>query len=335
MPERGFQDGLRLGRGLGRTKRRTMVLTGAAYGRWLFWDGRRDSLWAQALTPLESNVEHGITRTFAARRVAARYRYAYEQVFGKLPREVTAALPAQAGPLGSSSQRRAWKRMTPRQRDAVDEVYANLGKAIAAYERMLLPTPGRFDRFAIALARKDHEATAKLFSPSEARGLKLFLGQGHCTNCHLGPLLTNGEFHNTGVPQGAAKRDRGRAGGVRLVTSDPFNCLGRFSDASPQDCSSLRFLVRGAGRLVGAFKVPSLRGVAGRAPYMHAGQFRTLAEVLEHYRRAPRAEVGRSELDRLAFSDRQLSDIEAFLRTLDGGITAPRGLLEAPTRRSR
>ena len=335
MPERGFQDGLRLGRGLGETSRRTIALAGVAYARWLFWDGRRDSLWAQALTPLESHVEHGITRTFAARRIATRYRRAYEDVFAELPGEVTAALPAQAGPLGSPAQRRAWKRMTARQRDAVNQVFANLGKALAAYERMLLPAPGRFDRFAAALARQDEEAAASLLSQPEARGLMLFVGQAHCTNCHLGPLLTNGEFHNTGVPQDGARPDRGRASGLRLVVDDPFNCLGRFGDASPQECSALRFLVRSGPRLSGAFKVPSLRDVGGRAPYMHAGQFRTLREVLEHYRRAPRAQVGRSELEPLALSDRQLSDIEMFLRTLDGGITAPKGLLHAPTRRSR
>ena len=86
MPARGFQDGLPVGEGIGRTDRRTMALAGVAHGRWLFWDGRRDSLWAQALTPLESGVEHGITRTFAVRWIALRYRAEYEAVFGPLPR---------------------------------------------------------------------------------------------------------------------------------------------------------------------------------------------------------------------------------------------------------
>ena len=86
MPKRSFQDGRRRARGLGDTPRRTMPLAGVAYAKWLFWDGRRDSLWAQALTPLESKVEHGITRTFAAHRIAKRYRSAYERGIRALAR---------------------------------------------------------------------------------------------------------------------------------------------------------------------------------------------------------------------------------------------------------
>jgi cytochrome c peroxidase len=285
MPKRSFQDGRQRGRGLGDTPRRTMPLAGVAYAKWLFWDGRRDSLWAQALTPLTSDVEHGITPEFAARRIASHYRPAYEQVFGAVPRDVNV-------------------------------VFANMGKAIAAYERTLRPVRGRFDSFAAALARGDSAAAARLFSEAEARGLKLFIGRARCTNCHFGPLLTNGEFHNTGVPQDRAHADRGRADGVRLVRRDPFNCLGRFSDASPQQCAALRFLVTTGAQLAGQFKVPSLRGVAERPPYMHAGQFRTLRDVLEHYNRAPRARFGHTELKPLRLGDAQLRDLEAFLRTL-------------------
>ena len=317
MPERDFQDDLPVGKGIGRTERRTMPLAGVAYARWLFWDGRRDSLWAQALTPLESRVEHGITRTFAVRRIASRYRREYEAIFGVLPREVTGALPVSAGPLGTAAERRAWRRLTRSRRLAIDEVYANLGKAIEAYERRLRPAPSRFDRFAAALARGRREEAARILTVAEARGLRLFVGRGHCTNCHSGPLFTNGEFHNTGVPQ--PRLDQGRADGARRVVRDPFNCLGRFSDVRPAECSALRFIVLDRERLRGAFKVPSLRGVGSRAPYMHAGQFRTLRRVLEHYRRAPVAQLGTSELSRLTLSDRELGELEQFLRTLDGG----------------
>jgi cytochrome c peroxidase len=301
MPKRGFQDGRPRGRGLGTTPRRTMPLASVAYARWLFWDGRRDSLWAQALTPLENRLEHGITRAFAAGRIRSHYRRAYGAVFGPLPRP-----------------------------DRVDLAFANMGKAIAAYERKLRPASATFDRFAAALARHDDAAAARILSPSAARGLRLFVGRARCTSCHFGPLFTNGEFHNTGVPQDPAAPDRGRAVGVRQVVADPFNCLGRFSDARPQDCSALRFVVTSGPQLAGEFKVPSLRDVASRAPYTHAGRFRTLRRVLEHYSRAPRAPIGRTELKPLRLSDAQLDDLEAFLRTLDGGVTAPKGYLQAP-----
>ena len=331
MPERGFQDDLPVGKGIGHTARRTMPLAGVAYAHWLFWDGRRDSLWAQALTPIESRVEHGITRTFAVRRIVERYRREYEAVFGKLPRELRARLPAEAGPLGTPSQQRAWRRLTRRQRRSINATYANLGKAIEAYERLLRPAPSRFDRFAAALGQGDDARAARIFSPEEARGLRLFIGSGHCTNCHFGPLFTNGEFHNTGVPQTASEPDRGRADGARAVLRDPFNCLGRFSDASAADCSALRFIVLDGTRLLGSFKTPSLRDVASRSPYMHAGQLPTLRDVLQHYRRAAPAHVGRNELDPLAVSNRQLEELVRFLRTLDGGIAAPHRFLRPPT----
>ena len=62
LPEREFQDGTPLASGVGTTNRRTMPIIAAAYSPFLFWDGRKDSLWSQALGPLESPVEHGGTR---------------------------------------------------------------------------------------------------------------------------------------------------------------------------------------------------------------------------------------------------------------------------------
>jgi cytochrome c peroxidase len=67
---------------------------------------------------------------------------------------------------------------------------------------------------------------------------------------------------------------------------------------------------------VRAYKTPSLRGVADRAPYMHAGQIATLAEVVAHYDRAPKAPAGHSELKPLRLSERERRQLEAFLRTL-------------------
>jgi cytochrome c peroxidase len=56
--------------------------------------------------------------------------------------------------------------------------------------------------------------------------------------------------------------------------------------------------------------------VAERAPYMHAGQLATLAEVIAHYDRAPAAPAGHSELTPLGLSERERRQLEAFLRTL-------------------
>src|SRR5688572_32768172 len=84
-PEQEFQDGTSLASGVGMTNRRTMPIAGTAYSPFLFWDGRKDSQWAQALGPLESPVEHGGNRDQYARVIAAHYRPEYEQVFGTMP----------------------------------------------------------------------------------------------------------------------------------------------------------------------------------------------------------------------------------------------------------
>jgi hypothetical protein len=58
----------------------------------------------------------------------------------------------------------------------------------------------------------------------------------------------------------------------------------------------LRLMVRTDPALEGALKTPGLRGVAGGPPYMHAGQFSTLEQVVRHCVAAPHAAVGHSEL---------------------------------------
>jgi cytochrome c peroxidase len=83
------------------------------------------------------------------------------------------------------------------------------------------------------------------------------------------------------------------------------------------------FLPRASERLRGAFKPPSLRNVTQNAPYMHAEQFARLGEVLRHYKRAPRAELGRSELRPLRLDDRQLRALAAFLSALDSPVRSP------------
>ena len=306
IPNRQFQDDKPLANGVGTTARRTMPIAGTAYAPFLFWDGRKDSLWSQALGPLESPVEHGGTRTQYAHVVAARYRPEYEQLFGPLPD------------------------LRGERRDDATAIYVNIGKSIAAYERRLRFAPSRFDGYVDALA-KTGRAPAGVLTPDETAGLRLFIGKANCTRCHNGPLLTNNEFHNTGVPAGTAPEpDHGRMTGARAVIADEFNCRSKWSDAKPEQCAELDFIVSDAPELERAFKVPSLRNVAERAPYMHAGQFATLDDVVAHYNNAPAAPAGQSELKPLKLNAVELRQLTAFLRTLSGGIDAPPELLRAP-----
>ena len=325
LPEKEFQDGVAVAQGVGTTARRTMPIAGTAHSPWLFWDGRSDSQWSQALGPLESPVEHGGDRTQYAHQIAAAYREEYEKVFGRLPD--LSGLPSHAGP-NSESTRAAWLGLPEARREDVTRVYVNMGKAIAAFERTIAFRETRFDRYVAAELAGTPHTPANIFTPDEEAGLRLFIGKASCVNCHNGARLTDDHFHNTGVPASplVAQVDSGRAVGVRDAISGEFNCLSRYSDAKPDECSELRFAVKEGAELVRAYKTPSLREVAGRAPFMHAGQIRSLAEVVSHYDRAPRAPFGRSELKRLRLSANERMQLEAFLRTLssDEGARAAR-----------
>ena len=308
----------------------TPSLASVAHSPWLFWNGRKDSLWSQALSPLEHPLEQGGDRARFARLIAQDpiYRKAYSALFGPLPDLADRQrFPDAASPEGSAAAQAAWAAMSEADREALTRVFVNLGKALDAYQRLLLPGEARFDRYAEALASG---SPAPGLTRMEAEGLRLFMGRAQCINCHNGPLFSNQEFHNTGLlPAPGSLPDKGRIAGAQEVRGDPFNCLGRYSDASPADCAELRFMRVGAD-LAGTHKTPSLRNLGGTAPYMHAGQMADLAALLDHYNRAPLAILGHNEAKPLHLLPYQLRRLEAFLLTLDAPMAAAPQWLAPP-----
>jgi cytochrome c peroxidase len=205
-----------------------------------------------------------------------------------------------------------------------------MGKAIAAFERNVSYGESRFDKYAQATFAGDGAGQAVL-SQQEVRGLRLFLTKGQCVTCHNGPMLTDQAFHNTGVPPiDRANPDRGRAEGLKKLLQDEFNCLGRYSDAKPEQCGELQFIAANDPSQLAAFRTPSLRNVAERPPYMRAGQFTNLEQVVQHYATSPKAVLGHSELAQPGekHADRQtirltaaeVQDVAAFLGTLTGPV---------------
>ena len=316
IPEYFFTDKLALAKGMATTTRRTMPLIGTAYQAWFFWDGRKDSLWSQAIGPIESAAEHGVTRSFCAHLIIDKYKSEYEEIFGSLPKITHRSCPPKASPgTGNPAALKLWNAMKPGDRDAVNRVYANIGKAIAAYVRRIVPSPAPFDRYVDAVLRNDPAAADKAVGSDAVEGLRLFIGKAKCINCHTGPLFTNSGFHNVGLDN---PKDKGRAEGIDKVLSDEFNCLGKYSDARPEECGELRFIDSNKSKYTGSFKTPTLRNVADRPPYMNAGQFKTLEEVLFFYKRSSSREVEHQEL-----TTDELLKIEAFLKTLSGPLTPP------------
>ena len=286
QPERHFTDGLPKGVAVGMSKRNTPSIVGTAYSPWLYWDGRRDSQWSQALSPLEDPNEHASNRLMTIANVVEDKEYwrMYKALFGEA--------------------------------SGVDTMYSNIGKAIAAFERTIMPTPSRFDRYVAAVVAGDEGQQLTLFTDEEVRGLRLFIGEANCMQCHNGPLFTNNEFHNTGLINFEGEvPDKGRIVGVREVLDHPFNCGGEHSDDPTRSCAELDF-ARTGPELIGAFRTPSLRNLENTAPYGHKGQVATLLEMLAHYNDAPDAMIGHNEAKPLGLSKRELGYLEAFLRTL-------------------
>ncbi len=324
QPQQHFTDGLPKAFAIGQTRRHTPSIVGTAYSPWLYWDGRKDSQWSQALAPLEDPNEHGGNRMHYARLMSAdaEYREAYEALFGEIPDfSDLNRFPADAGPVENSAWNAAWQAMTEENRHFVNQVFSNIGKVIAAYERQLMPGETRFDQYVESILNGAEENSEAILSDDEIRGLRLFITEARCLECHNGPLFTNNEFHNTGLlPFPGELPDQGRSRVIEQLQTDPFNCFGPYSDAMVERCFELRYMRTDRIELIGAMRTPSLRNVSNTAPYMHKGQITSLTEVLEHYNQAALALIGHNEAEPLGLSRSQLQQIEAFLNTLDAAF---------------
>lgn len=268
LPELRFQDGRETpAQGVRRLERNTPSTLLAGYADTQLWDGRADSLWMQALAPIESPDEFGSSRLFAVQALFRKYRADYEAAFGDLPPLDDARFPAAGGP-GDP----AWQALSSADREAVSRAFANLGKAIAAFERSQRLMPDALDAY--AAGRLD------ALDDAQKDGLSAFLEAG-CAQCHYGPLLADGAFHNLRFPTGRHDRapDRGRIDGIGLLAQNEFNRGGGFSDAP-----SVYLEPEVSPRSLGAFKTPSLRGVGYTLPYGHGGSYWGLASVVEAVR---------------------------------------------------
>ncbi|HYK02834.1 MAG TPA: cytochrome c peroxidase [Thermoanaerobaculia bacterium] len=155
--------------------------------------------------------------------------------------------------------------------------------AIDAYVRRLTTPNSPFDRYAAGDQRALTEA--------QKRGLVLFVGKADCAMCHRGPNFADDQFHALGI----AGSDRGADTG--------------------------RFKVTGVEADRYAFKTPTLRNVAMTAPYMHDGSVSTLRQVIDFYNAGGGGQRPKSPLLRkLDLTEREKSDLEAFLESLTGTV---------------
>jgi cytochrome c peroxidase len=178
--------------------------------------------------------------------VASRPHWAWDGAASSLAAQSLRPL-TDAQEMGNPSLEDVWRRVVAMPEYAALTAPGHLGEALVAFQRTL-HQPSRFDRF----ARGEHRA----LDDQELRGLHLFRTQARCANCHFGPTLSDGQFHNLGI----------------AFFGEPSQDLGRFEVT--KQCDD-----------VGRFRTASLRGVSRTAPYMHHGLFDTLAGVLNLYAR--------------------------------------------------
>ncbi len=260
-----------------------------AYNRILskeqFWDGRANSLEAQAVGPIANPIEMAFTHELAVKLVSENkvYRKQFDKIFGRAPN--------------------------------IDDI----GRAIASFERTLVTGDTVYDanepfiklkevfkddlEDLDALKKDDPELFAKYtqlkanadahpMSESALRGRTLFFSaKANCAACHVGVNFTDEKYHNLGVGMDAEKPDLGRE-----------TTTGNAADR-------------------GAFKTPTLRNVALTAPYMHDGSQKTLEEVVDWYAKGGHPNPNLSDkIKKFEATAQDKADLVEFMKALTGSL---------------
>jgi cytochrome c peroxidase len=263
-PELGWTDNVTRSFGHKRQtgKRNAMTIMNSGFAHELFWDGRATSLEDQARFPIPDSVEMNSDLKIAVAKIAAVEGYAalFTNAFG--------------------------------------DAEVNLQRiqyAIATYERSIISSKSKFDRF--ISGDKD------LFTDQEVKGLHIFRTKAQCINCHNTPYFSDNQYHNDGQALfGTKDEDFGR-----------YYVTGNIED-------------------LGKFRTPTLREVSRTGPWMHNGHFPSLLDVVEFYNLGNPAPiqkkylgVGRDSLipntspllKKLNLDREEIDALLAFLQTLE------------------
>ena len=153
-----------------------------------------------------------------------------------------------------------------------------VAKALAAFQRTIVITDTAFDRY----LQGDDDA----INAEAKEGMKLFVDKSGCISCHNGPLLSNNDYHNTGL-----SGDDGRY----AVTDDEAD--------------------------KGKFRTPGLRGASHTAPFMHDGSLATLEDVVNYYNAGGGGDANKDPLKKpLGLTPEEVKQLVAFLESMSGEV---------------
>jgi len=169
----------------------------------------------------------------------------------------------------------------------------NVAMAVASFMRTIVATGSPWVRF--------RNGDMAAISEQAQRGWTVFSERAKCTNCHDGLLLTDLQYHNTGIGMDAATIDPGRA------------------------------KVSGDEKDTGAFKTPTLLDISKSAPYFHNGSVATLEEAVDVMLQGGHPnpyldETNLADAKNANLTPEERADLLAFLRSLDVEYT-----IEQPT----
>jgi len=168
-----------------------------------------------------------------------------------------------------------------------------MGLAMEQFMITLVSTDSKYDRFLAGIVQ---------LSESEERGRELFFQEynpffpevsgADCAHCHSGFNFENDQYMNNG-----------------LDTDAEFQDMGRYDHTEDETDRA-------------KFKVPTLRNIEHSAPYMHAGRFQSLEEVIEHYNSGVQLSstldpaIANTQGTGLMLSEEDKVDLVNFLKTL-------------------
>jgi len=290
---------------------------------WRENDGFSDSEWFDAQSEPEGPPVQNGSRLQLAHLIFEHYRPEYNDAFPDWPLPLSLAnynrFPATGSPYTDTAN---WNSLSSGDKEIINRILANYGKAMEAFLRKLVSRNAPFDRF-VAGEPNAISANAK-------KGLKLFIGKAGCINCHNTPLFSDDDFHviglriDTSLSPHADPNEIGRAFNQALIC-DPtvaggdFNVNGHFSD-DPATSRDGNFCQQTIPQ--GLWRTKGLRQVAETAPYFRSGQAATLEDVIEFYDRGgdPVGAFlgGPKEIRPLQLSAPEKAWLKEFLTTLTG-----------------
>jgi cytochrome c peroxidase len=301
--------------GVGYDIRNSPTLVNAQFYKWTENDGVVDMEWADGIFAIELPWVMGGSRLQLAHAINDFYKDDYNKVFTDTPLDAGLTdmmrFPATGmpkNPFDPKAPDGDWEKMAPADRDIVNRIYANFGKATGAYVRLLISGNAPIDKY--------NAGDKTALSASAVRGLNLFVGKANCVACHKGNFLHDDKFHNTGytpdlnqahiddktgIPSGdpmapfvTPHTETGRWDAVQLLLATAFLTVnGEFTSTSKYSDDTAAGTQKQADIAdamkmppdtdIGKWRTKGLRSIDKTAPYFHNGQFATLLDLVKFY----------------------------------------------------